>query len=103
MFFPFKVKYKYNKGVKRGHQIRLVVQTLERPERSTSNMVPLAQEFSKPLVVRARDNSGSHTEEEKGKKIESGVKDTEERKKNIPCLDAFKWICYFERFRILEL
>lgn len=75
---------------------------MERSERSTSKIVPLAKEFSKPLVVRARDNSGGHTEEEKGKKIKSGVKDTEERKKNILGLNSFKWICYFERFRILE-
>lgn len=100
--FPFKVKHQSNNGVKRRHQIRLVVQTLESSERATSEIVPLAKEFSKPLVVRARDSCGGHTEGEKGKKIKSGVKENEGRKKNTLCLNSFKWICYFERFRILE-
>lgn len=47
---------------------------MERSERSTSKIVPLAKEFSKPLVVRARDNSGGHTEEEKGKKLSQVLK-----------------------------
>lgn len=100
--FPFKVKHQSNNGVKRRHQIRLVVQTLESSEWATSEIVPLAKQFSKPLVVRARDSCGGHTEGEKGKKLSQVLKKMREGKKNTLCLNSFKWICYFERFRILE-
>ena len=46
-----------------------MVQILESLERSTSKIVPSAKEFSKPLVVRAGDNSGGHTEGEKRKEM----------------------------------
>lgn len=44
------------------------MQILESSERATSKIAPSAKEFSKPLVVRARDNGGGHTEGEKKKK-----------------------------------
>lgn len=40
----------------------MVVQILENSERATSKIIPSVKEFSKALVVRAGDNSGSHME-----------------------------------------
>lgn len=40
----------------------MVVHILESSERAISKIVPSVKEFSKPLVVMARDNSGGHTE-----------------------------------------
>lgn len=57
------------------------MQIQESSERTTSEIAPLAKEFSMPLVIRARDNGGGHTKGEKEKKIKSGVQEKEEKKK----------------------
>lgn len=69
------------------------MQILESSERATSKIAPSAKEFSKPLVVRARDNGGGHTEGEKKKKLSQEFKKKRKRK-NILCLNSFKWILF---------
>lgn len=61
-----------------------MVQILESLERATSKIVPLAEEFSKPLIVKARDNGGGYIEGEKGKILIQGFKKNR-KEKRISC------------------
>lgn len=74
---------------------------MESLERSISKIVPSAKEFSKPLVVRARDNSGGHTEGEKRKEIEGFKKKKKGKRLPLGC-PPLNGSCYFERFRVLD-
>lgn len=57
---------------------------MENLERATSKIVPLAKEFSKPLMIKAKNNSGGYIEGEKGKTLIQGFKKNR-KEKGISC------------------